>query len=121
MKQPKRILAYSALALIVMLAAFGAIAFDTSERRPRPGSRCRPRPPSPRQDLGATTINLSWNTVDDASTTTILWVVGQCLTSWQSASTAAAMTRSVQLTSDQLQPYRSHQRHHLLLPDPCRK
>ena len=30
MKQPKRILAYSALALIVMLAAFGAIAFDTS-------------------------------------------------------------------------------------------
>ena len=30
MKQSKRILAYSALALIVMLAAFGAIAFDTS-------------------------------------------------------------------------------------------
>ena len=30
MKQSKRILAYSALALVVMLAAFGAIAFDTS-------------------------------------------------------------------------------------------
>ena len=30
MKQSQRILAYSALALVVMLAAFGAIAFDTS-------------------------------------------------------------------------------------------
>ena len=30
MKHSKRILAYSALALIVMLAAFGAITFDTS-------------------------------------------------------------------------------------------
>ena len=30
MKQSNRILAYSALALLVMLAAFGAIAFDTS-------------------------------------------------------------------------------------------
>ena len=30
MKQSNRILAYSALALVVMLAAFGAIAFDTS-------------------------------------------------------------------------------------------
>ena len=65
MKQPKRILAYSALALIVMLAAFGAIAFDTSNVA---HAQSVPQAPTlTAQASGASTINLSWNTVPDAA------------------------------------------------------
>ena len=66
MKQSKRILAYSALALVVMLAAFGAIAFDTSNVAYAQG----PVPAAPTltaQASGATTIDLSWNAVDGAA------------------------------------------------------
>ena len=66
MKQSKRILAYSALALVVMLAAFGAIAFDTSNVAYAQG----PVPAAPTltaEASGATTIDLSWNDVDDAA------------------------------------------------------
>ena len=66
MKQSKRILAYSALALVVMLAAFGAIAFDTSNVAYAQG----PVPAAPTltaEATGADTINLSWNDVDDAA------------------------------------------------------
>ncbi len=66
MKQSKRILAYSALALVVMLAAFGAIAFDTSNVAYAQG----PVPAAPTltaEASGATTIDLSWNAVDDAA------------------------------------------------------
>ena len=65
MKQSNRILAYSALALVVMLAAFGAIAFDTSNVAYAQG----PVPVAPTltaQATGADTIDLSWNDVDDA-------------------------------------------------------
>ena len=65
MKQSKRILAYSALALIVMLAAFGAIAFDTSNVAYAQG----PVPAAPTLTAsasGANTITLTWNAVDDA-------------------------------------------------------
>ena len=65
MKQSNRILAYSALALVVMLAAFGAIAFDTSNVAYAQG----PVPVAPTltaQASGADTINLTWNDVDDA-------------------------------------------------------
>ncbi len=65
MKQPKRILAYSALALIVMLAAFGAIAFDTSNV-----AHAQTVPMAPTltaQASGASTINLSWGSVPDAA------------------------------------------------------
>jgi len=65
MKQPKRILAYSALALIVMLAAFGAIAFDTSNVA---HAQSVPQAPTlTAQASGASTINLSWNAVPDAA------------------------------------------------------
>lgn len=65
MKQPKRILAYSALALIVMLAAFGAIAFDTSNVAL---AQSVPQAPTlTAQASGASTINLSWNSVPDAA------------------------------------------------------
>ena len=66
MKQSNRILAYSALALVVMLAAFGAIAFDTSNVAYAQG----PVPAAPTltaQATGADTINLTWNDVDDAA------------------------------------------------------
>ena len=66
MKQSKRILAYSALALVVMLAAFGAIAFDTSNVAYAQG----PVPAAPTltaQASGATTIGLSWNAVAGAA------------------------------------------------------
>ena len=66
MKQSKRILAYSALALVVMLAAFGAIAFDTSNVAYAQG----PVPAAPTltaEASGATTIDLSWDAVDDAA------------------------------------------------------
>jgi len=67
MKQPKRILAYSALALIVMLAAFGAIAFDTSNVALAQDTAPVPVAPTlTAQASGETTINLSWNDVDDA-------------------------------------------------------
>ena len=65
MKQPKRILAYSALALLVMLAAFGAIAFDTSNV-----AHAQSVPMAPTltaQASGASTINLSWTAVTDAA------------------------------------------------------
>ena len=67
MKQPKRILAYSALALIVMLAAFGAIAFDTSNVALAQGT-VPAAPTLTATASGATTINLAWNTVDEANT-----------------------------------------------------
>ena len=66
MKQSNRILAYSALALVVMLAAFGAIAFDTSNVAYAQG----PVPAAPTltaEATGADTINLTWNDVDDAA------------------------------------------------------
>ncbi len=65
MKHPNRILAYSALALIVMLAAFGAIAFDTSNV-----AHAQTVPMAPTltaQASGASTINLSWDAVPDAA------------------------------------------------------
>ena len=65
MKQPKRILAYSAVALLVMLAAFGAIAFDTSNV-----AHAQSVPMAPTltaQASGASTINLSWTAVTDAT------------------------------------------------------
>ena len=64
MKQSKRILAYSALALIVMLAAFGAIAFDTSNVA---HAQTVGVPTLTAQASGATTINLTWTAVDDAA------------------------------------------------------
>ena len=68
MKQPKRILAYSALALIVMLAAIGAIAFDTSNVALAQDTGTVPAAPTlTAQASGASTINLSWNAVDDAA------------------------------------------------------
>ena len=67
MKQSKRILAYSALALVVMLAAFGAIAFDTSNVAYAQGEGPVPAAPTlTAEATGADTINLSWNEVDDA-------------------------------------------------------
>ena len=66
MKQSTRILAYSALALVVMLAAFGAIAFDTSNVAYAQGTV----PAAPRltaDSMGPTSIDLSWNAVDDAA------------------------------------------------------
>ena len=63
MKQSKRILAYSALALVVMLAAFGAIAFDTSNVAYAQGQGARCTHPDS-DGLGADTIDLSWNDVD---------------------------------------------------------
>ena len=68
MKHSKRILAYSALALIVMLAAFGAITFDTSNVAYAQG----PVPAAPtltatKSTTTPTTIDLAWNAVDDAA------------------------------------------------------
>ncbi len=68
MKHSKRILAYSALALIVMLAAFGAIASDTSNVALAQETATVPvAPVLTAQASGATTINLAWNAVDDAA------------------------------------------------------
>ena len=66
MKQSNRILAYSALALLVMLAAFGAIAFDTSNVAYAQSGTVPVAPTLTAQASGADTINLSWNDVDDA-------------------------------------------------------
>ena len=67
MKHSKRILAYSALALVVMLAAFGAITFDTSNVAYAQGSV----PAAPTLTATASTtegnaIDLSWADVDTA-------------------------------------------------------
>ena len=64
MKQSNRILAYSALALVVMLAAFGAIAFDTSNVAYAQGVPDEPTLTATAS--GADTIDLSWNDVDTA-------------------------------------------------------
>ncbi len=64
MKQPKRILAYSAVALLVMLAAFGAIAFDTSNVA---HAQVPEAPTLTAQASGASTINLSWGPVTGAA------------------------------------------------------
>ena len=67
MKQSKRILAYSALALVVMLAAFGAIAFDTSNVAYAQGTGTVPAAPALTASAsGANSIQLTWNAVDDA-------------------------------------------------------
>ena len=67
MKQSKRILAYSALALLVMLAAFGAITFDTSNVAYAQGTGTVPAAPSLTASAsGANSIDLTWNAVDDA-------------------------------------------------------
>ena len=65
MKQSKRILAYSALALVVMLAAFGAIAFDTSNVAYAQGVPDEPTLTATAS--GADTIDLSWDAVDTAA------------------------------------------------------
>ena len=66
MKQSTRILAYSALALVVMLAAFGAIAFDTSNVAYAQGTV--PAAPTLTADsMGPTTIDLTWNAVPGAA------------------------------------------------------
>ena len=65
MKQSNRILAYSALALVVMLAAFGAIAFDTSNVAYAQGVPDEPTLTATAS--GADTIDLSWNAVDTAA------------------------------------------------------
>ena len=66
MKQSNRILAYSALALVVMLAAFGAIAFDTSNVAYAQGTV--PAAPTLTADsMGPTSIDLSWNAVPGAA------------------------------------------------------
>ena len=108
MKQSKRILAYSALALVVMLAAFGAIAFDTSNVAYAQGT-VPTAPTLTAQATGADTINLTWNDVDDAARYE-LWA-------WDSVDRMATTRRS---HPDWHQPpsYRSYQRHHLLLSDP---
>ena len=64
MKQSKRILAYSALALVVMLAAFGAIAFDTSNVAYAQGGPVPDCTHTDSEASGADTIDLSWNDVD---------------------------------------------------------
>ncbi len=67
MKQSKRILAYSALALMVMLAAFGAIAFDTSNVAYAQGTvPAAPTLTAVASTTEANAIDLSWNAVDDA-------------------------------------------------------
>ena len=69
MKQSKRILAYSALALLVMLVAFGAIAFDTSNVAYAQGTGTVPTAPTltaVASTTEANEIDLSWNAVDDA-------------------------------------------------------
>ena len=65
MKQSNRILAYSALALVVMLAAFGAIAFDTSNVAYAQGVPDEPTLTATAS--GTDTIDLSWNDVDTAA------------------------------------------------------
>ena len=65
MKQSNRILAYSALALVVMLAAFGAIAFDTSNVAYAQGVPDEPTLTATAS--GADTIDLSWNAVETAA------------------------------------------------------
>ena len=65
MKQSNRILAYSALALVVMLAAFGAIAFDTSNVAYAQGVPDEPTLTATAS--GADTIDLEWNDVDTAA------------------------------------------------------
>ena len=109
MKQSNRILAYSALALVVMLAAFGAIAFDTSNVAYAQG----PVPAAPTltaQASGADTIDLSWNDVDDA--------VSYDLWAWDSVDEWRQLGGGT-LTGTSYSHSRSYQRHHLLLPDPC--
>ena len=68
MKQSKRILAYSALALIVMLAAFGAIIFDTSNvAYAQTGTvPAAPTLTATKSTTVTNAIDLSWNAVDDA-------------------------------------------------------
>ena len=67
MKQSNRILAYSALALVVMLAAFGAIAFDTSNVAYAQGTvPAAPTLTAQASTSEANTIDLTWNAVDDA-------------------------------------------------------
>ena len=107
MKQSKRILAYSALALVVMLAAFGAIAFDTSNVAYAQGVPDEPTLTATAS--GADTINLSWDDVDTAARYE-LWA-------WDSVRRMATTRRS-HPDWHQLPSYRSYQRHHLLLPDP---
>ena len=65
MKQSQRILAYSALALVVMLAAFGAIAFDTSNVAYAQGVPDEPTLTATAS--GTNTIDLEWNDVDTAA------------------------------------------------------
>ena len=65
MKQSNRILAYSALALVVMLAAFGAIAFDTSNVAYAQGVPDEPTLTATAS--GTNTIDLEWNDVDTAA------------------------------------------------------
>ena len=77
MKHSKRILAYSALALIVMLAAFGAITFDTSNVAYAQGSvPAAPTLTATASTTEANAIDLSWNAVDDRCQLRTL-VVGQ--------------------------------------------
>ena len=64
MKQSTRILAYSALALVVMLAAFGAIAFDTSNVAYAQGVPDEPTLTATAS--GADTIDLEWDAVETA-------------------------------------------------------
>ena len=109
MKQSNRILAYSALALVVMLAAFGAIAFDTSNVAYAQQGPVPVAPTLTAQATGADTIDLSWNDVDDA--------VSYDLWAWDSVDRMAT-TRRRHPDRHQLPSYRSYQRHHLLLPDP---
>ena len=67
MKHSKRILAYSALALVVMLAAFGAITFDTSNVAYAQGSvPAAPTLTATASTTEANAIDLSWADVDTA-------------------------------------------------------
>ena len=64
MKHSKRILAYSALALIVMLAAFGAFTFDTSNVAYAQSQV--PAAPTLSAVASGANIELTWNDVDGA-------------------------------------------------------
>ena len=66
MKQSKRILAYSALALVVMLAAFGAIAFDTSNVAYAQTGTVPAAPTLSAASTGPNSITITWEAVDDA-------------------------------------------------------
>ncbi len=68
MKQPKRMIALSALFLFVMLAAIGAIAFAAPNAAHAQTDEPAPAAPTiTAQPLGETTIHLSWNAVQDAA------------------------------------------------------